>query len=69
MTSWINTKDYTKNDLFFYFKSVPYTKRDFIEKGEELYALKEITCILKLKRGIKEGLVTQVENKYFTVNK
>jgi len=68
MNSWKNIKDYTKNDLFYYFKS-HFTKRDFIEKGHDLYGLKAITCKLKLKRGLKEGIIIVKENKYITVKK
>ena len=65
MPSWRNIKGYTKNDLFDDFKGRLFTLEEFIVKGEEMYSLKEITCRMKLKRGVKEGLVAKREHYYY----
>mgnify|MGYP000859784946 FL=1 len=64
---WKLVEGYTQNHLFKDFIDKVFTLEEFIEKGDELYDLKDSTCTQKLERGVREGLVVQIDkNKYKT---
>lgn len=67
---WRLIEGYTQNSLFKDFIGTVFTLEDFIEKGDELYDLKDTTCIQKLERGIRDGVVSRIENdNYKTTEK
>ena len=65
MGNWRKIQGYTKNYLFKDFAGKLFTLEDFIMKGKENYNLKEITCRMKLKRGLKEGLAAKRGHNHY----